>query len=38
MEFESTVTKMGRKRMINVPAKQPGYAPGTKVKINEANP
>lgn len=32
--FESQVTKMGRKRMINVPAQQKGYKPGTKVIVS----
>ena len=36
MNFESKVTKMGRKRVINVPAKQKGFEPGCKVKVKES--
>ena len=31
--FEATISQMGRKRMINVPAKQEGFAPGDRVKV-----
>ena len=35
MEFEGTITKMGRKRMINVPVKQEGFIPGDAVKVTK---
>ncbi len=35
MEFNSKITKMGRKRMINVPAKQEGFAPGDSVQVRK---
>ena len=35
MQFEGTITKMGRKRMINVPAKQEGFIPGDRVEVKK---
>ncbi len=36
MQFEGTITKMARKRMINVPAKEEGFAPGDRVKVTKS--
>jgi len=35
MEFKSKITKMGRKRMINVPAKETRFAPGDSVQVKK---
>ncbi len=35
MQFEGTITKMGRKRMINVPAKQQDFITGDSVKVTK---
>lgn len=36
-KFEAKVTKMGRKRIINVPAKQEGFKVGKNVKVKEVD-
>ena len=35
MEFKATVTKMGRKKMINVPIKQTDFALGDSVQVKK---
>ena len=35
--FESKITKMGRRRIINVPEKKCDWQPGTKVKVVKKN-
>jgi len=35
MNFKAKISKMGRKLMINVPAKQEGFAPGDNVQVKK---
>lgn len=35
-KFKAVVSRMGRKRVINVPAKQKGFEIGDSVVVNEA--
>jgi len=35
MEFKATITKMGRKKMINVPTKETGFALGDSVQVKK---